>query len=299
MAGYCSNCGRPLGANSKFCTQCGAQQAIGNAPPAPQMSAPPLSPAPQRSQAPSSALKIVMVVLVCLGVLGAAAIGGVWYLAHRVKEAVVEKAQENGIDLNSITTPTKTSSNRHQTHKSCELLSKEEASSLLGEPIERTEYQDAECMYYGPPGLSAKLAGDQASDVYKRAQAPGSKVGAADMATAMDQLANNLGAAAGQTGSGGDLPLLMLTIEEDGKGAMMGLNASAALIGGIAHAADPEGHSTSVGGQIKGLGDQAVRLPKLGLHVLQGDTVIGIIAGPVPGADAKTIDIARLVLKRL
>lgn len=294
MASFCGNCGFALGATSKFCPQCGAQQAMGPAIPPSQPAAPPL-----RAPTSSSALKIVVIVLVCVGVLGIGAVGSLWYVAHRVKAAVVETAQENGIDLHSFAPTAKTSSNRYRTHKSCELLSKEEAASMLGEPIERTEYQDAECMYYGPPGLSAKLAGDQASDVYKRAQSPGSKVAATDVATAMDQLVNNLGAAAGQTGSNGELPLLMLSVEEDGKGAMMALNASAALVGGIAHAADPEGKAPSVGGPIKGLGDQAVRLPKLGLHVLQGDTVIGILAGPVPEADAKTIDIARLVLKRL
>jgi hypothetical protein len=303
MAGFCGNCGFQLDTSSKFCARCGAQQAIGNpAPYAPPLSAPPMSAPAVRPQGSSSVLKVVVIVLVCLGVAGAAAIGGVWYLAHRVKEAVVEKAQENGIDLNSITTPTKTSTNLHRTHESCELLSKEEAANLLGEPIDRTEYKDSACMYYGPAGLSAKLAGDKASDVYKRAQSPGSKVSAAEVATAFDQLVNNAGAAAGQTGSGGELPLLMLSVEEDGKGAMMALNASAALVGGIAHAADPEPSASAraeIGGQITGLGDQAVRLPKLGLHVLQGDTVIGVLAGPVPGADAKTIDIARLVLKRL
>jgi len=50
---------------------------------------------------------------------------------------------------------------------------------------------------------------------------------------------------------------------------------------------------------IPGLGDRAVRLPKLGLNVLQGETLVRVVAGPVPHAKEKTIEIARVVLKKL
>ena len=293
MAGFCSGCGFPMGDNAAFCPQCGTRQASGSsgAPPRPAAQAP-------GAPATGSGLKILVAILVCVGLAGAVVIGGLWYVAHRVKETVVAKARENGVDLGSIVPPERTSSNRHATHKACDLLSQEEAARLLGEPIVRTDYQDGSCLYYGPPGLSLKLAQEQASKAFDRAktQAPGSGV---DLTNAVDQLANSVGAVPGPPGSGGEMPLLMLNIEENGKGAMMALNATAALAGGVAHAADPEGKAPSVAGQIKGLGDQAVRLPKLGLHVLQGDAVIGLLAGPVPDADAKTIEIARLILKRL
>jgi hypothetical protein len=68
---------------------------------------------------------------------------------------------------------------------------------------------------------------------------------------------------------------------------------------GIFKDAKPDAKGEQFGAQIKGLGDQAVRVPKLRLNVLQGDTFIRIIAGPVADADAKSIDLARLVLKRL
>ena len=92
---------------------------------------------------------------------------------------------------------------------------------------------------------------------------------------------------------------VMLTVDDDGKGARVGLNATNALFTGIYRAAAPDAKDARFGAQIKGLGDQAVRLPKLGLNVLQGDTVIGIISGPVPDSDAKSVAIARVVLKRL
>jgi hypothetical protein len=243
-------------------------------------------------------MKILAVVLACLGVMGVVVIGGIWYAAHRIKEAVVEKAQENGVDLHSIVPPAKTTANLHKTHRACELLSKEEASNLLGEPVERSEYQDSACMYYGPSGLAAKLAQQQMSKAVKKAEAPGSHA-VVDITNAADQLANTIGAASGQIGSGGEMPLLILTVAEDGRSVMTALNTSSAIFNGIKSAADPDGKEPSIGGQIKGLGDQAVRMPKLGLQVLQGDTVIGLIPGPVPDSDAKTINLARLVLKRL
>lgn len=294
MAGFCGNCGFPLGANGTFCPQCGLRHLMGSTPASPQPAA-----QPSRAAATGSGLKVLVVILVCIGIAGAAVVGGLWYAAHRVKQAVVQKAKENGVDLGSIVQPARNSTNKHRFHKACELLSKEEAARMLGEPIERTEYRDAECLYYGPPGLSTKLAQSRFSEELKRAQTPGSEVRPANLATAAEQLASNFGSPAGQTGSGGEMPLLMLSVEEDGKGAMTALNMTEAFVAGIAHAADPEGKAPPVARQVKGLGDQAVQLPKLGLHVLQGDTVIGFLAGPVPDADSKTIEIARLVLKRL
>jgi hypothetical protein len=261
---------------------------------------PPQPAAQVSTPAAGSGLKILMVVLVCLGVAGAAVIGGVWYVAHRVKEAVVENAKANGVDLHSIIPPATATANRHKTHKACDLLSKEEAARVLGQPIERTEYQEEGCDYYGPPGVYEKLAQTQAAAAIKRAQAPGSQTGGMDVANGVGALIDSLGAAAGQNGSGGEMPLLMLVVsDENARSVMAAQNATNALFSGIFKAAEPDAKGTQFGAQIKGLGDQAVRVPKLGLNVLQGDTIVRIITGPVPDADAKSIDIARLVLKRL
>ena len=239
-----------------------------------------------------------MVVLACLGLLGVLAIGSLWYIAHRVKNAVIEKAQENGVDLRSIVPPDKTSHNRHKTHKPCDLLSKEEASSLLGEPIVRSEFRDAACVYNGPAGLAAQLAQENAAKTFKQLQTPSSKIGGMEVASAVEQLAGSMGA--GQDGNGGEMPMLMLAVDDDGKPQMTALNASNAIFSGIFNAADPEHKAQGLtSAQIKGLGDQAVRIPKLGLNVLQGETIVRVIPGPIPDADAKTIDIARVVLKKL
>ena len=298
MARFCTSCRFPLGANGTFCPQCGSRQDLAATPaPAPQ-------PAPGPALSPASGgsgLKILMVVMVCLGVAGLAVIGGVYYAYHRVKEAVVEKAKENGVDLNTIVPPKTSTVTRHKTHKACDLLSKEEAAQLLGEPVDRAVYQDKACMFMGPEGLSAKLAETQAHNTFQSAQAPNAKPNVTDITNAVDQLGSSIAASSGMQGVGvnGEMPLLMLSVDDDGKGAMAGLNATSALFSGIYHAAAPDQKDARFGSQIKGLGDQAVRLPKLGLNVLQGNTVIGLIPGPIPDPDTKTVAIARLILGRL
>jgi hypothetical protein len=121
-----------------------------------------------------------------------------------------------------------------------------------------------------------------------------------EVANGVGALVESLGAAAGQTGSGGEMPLLILSVtDENARSEMAAQNATNALFSGLFKAAAPDGKGEQVGGAVKGLGDQAVWVPKLGLNVLQGDSMIRVIAGPVPDADAKSIDLARLVLKRL
>jgi hypothetical protein len=299
MASFCGSCGAPLGVNSAFCPQCGTP--AGNRPnPVASPASPPVSPpypAPVTQTAKtSSGLKIVIVLLCCLVVGGAAVVGGMLYLAHRVKQAVVEKAAENGVDLSSI--GSSQSATHHTLPKVCGILTTADISRLIGEPIDRAELKDAMCMYYGPPGLSAKLAQDQASGTFNRAQVPNAKVDGTEVANSVDQLVNSLGAQAGQTGSGGELPLLMLGLDADGKAQMTAVSASKAIFGSLGKAADGTG-GIGFGSDIPGLGDKAIRIPKLGLNVLQGETLIRIIPGPFPDSDARTIAVARAVLPKI
>ena len=167
--------------------------------------------------------------LCCLAVGGAAVVGGLIYLAHRVKQASQQKSgKENGVDLRSIgSSDTNNSAMQRPLPKVCELLSKEDVSRLIGEPVERAEVKDAECEYYGPPGLSAKLAQEETSDELKRAKTPGAN--AQMQAIELQRMLNGVGARAGNaeagpTGSGGELPLLVLGLSPDGKSTMNALN---------------------------------------------------------------------------
>lgn len=243
-----------------------------------------------------SGFKILMVLLVCFAVAAVAAIGGLYYIGHKVKQAVVKKAEAYGVTLPSM--PSRSSAPaRPRPRNTCDLLSQQEVSRILGEPIERTESQPDSCNYWGPAGLGAKLAQQQASDTFQRAQAPGAKVDGAEVTNSVDQLINNLGAGApGATGSG-EMPLLMLTVQNDGGPQMAAITATGAIFNPIFKSAGAKGASMTA--EITGLGDKAIRLPKLGLNVLKGDVIIRIIAGPVPEADAKTIEIARTVLPKV
>jgi len=245
----------------------------------------------------STALKIVLVLLCVLVLGGMAVAGGVYYLAHRAKQMIVQKAAEQGVDLNSLASSSAGESSRHLP-KPCDVWSKEQVSGLIGEPIERAEPSDGLCQYFGPAGLSAKLAQEGASSTFRRAQAPGAKVGGTEVANSVDQLVNSMAVQNGQPGSGGEMPLLMLAIMPDGKAQMTAVSATKAIFGSLGKTADGSG-GLDFGADIPGLGDKAVRVPKLGLNVLQGETLVRIIPGPFPDSDSKTIAVARAVLPRI
>ena len=295
MASFCSGCGFPLAAGAGFCPNCGMRQqgAVSPAPPPMQPAA--MAPPPPQVRS-GSGLKIVLVLVGFLAFAGIAAIGGLWYIGHRVKAAVVEKAKAYGVDLPKDI-PMSTESHRAvRLPKPCDLLSKEEAAAMLGEPIERTQTSEEGCLYFGPPGLALKLAQEHTQSTIKKAEAPGAAVPAGEMATAVDNLLN--AAAAGSNArSGGEQPLLMLMIDPDGKAQLAAMSIAKGIFGGIAKSSS--GADFSMGTEISGLGDRAIRLPKLGLNVLKGEVLIRIIPSSVPDADTKTINIARAVLPKI
>jgi hypothetical protein len=300
MASFCPNCGFPQGSASAFCSKCGARQAVAPQQPAATPAAP--------SSGGGTILKIVLVVFVVVGLLGVAAIGGLWYVGHRVKQAVMQKAAENGVDLSTLTPPASRSNGATpKIKRMCGYLSKEEASRLVGEPIEIAEVKDSMCLYMGPPGLAASLAQQQAGAALGKAQAPGAKPSGMDVISAVDQMASTMGAQGGIAGSSGEYPLLMVGVDPDGRAQMTALAAANGIFGGILHAAEadqskpgqPACTTDCFGVNIPGLGDRAIRLPKLGLNVLQGELLVRVIPGPIPDANRKTTAIARTVLGRL
>ena len=285
MAGFCGNCGFPLGINGTFCTQCGSRQSGAAVHPGPSGPSGPVAVAKT-----GSGFKILGIVLVCFLGAGILAVGAVFYAAHRVKQAVVEKAASYGVDLHS--SPSSTSSSRSiRRVPACQLLSKEEAAQLLGEPIDRSQDQSDSCLYFGPPGLSEKLAREGASSTFRRAQAPGSTVDGAEVADTMTKLLGSVAAA--QQPGGGDAPLLTLVVDwTDGKAQMTAISI---LNAGVSRTDALKGGSAD----IPNLGDRAIRLANLGLNVLKGDAIIRILPGPVPEANDKAVALARAILPRV
>jgi hypothetical protein len=337
MANFCSNCGAAQPDGSPFCAHCGARQAApagaptqanlrpaAATPPADQPPLPPVAasnfnqqsytqppsnqqgfqPAPLPQAKKGSGLKILAFLLAFFVLAGAATLGGLYYVAHRLKQAVVEKAASAGVDLNSISSPvTSNTASKIHIYKACDLLPKTDAAAMLGEPIEHIEDQGATCLYYGPAGLSGKLAQEGTANLLNQMQQPGAQVNGNEVADSLSKLMGGLAAQAGAAGTGatagssGDVPLLTFVIDGDGKAQMTALTATKAIFGGIGKAAS--GGTQGFGADIPGLGDRAVRLANLGLNVLQGNTLIRLIPGPVPNANDKTIAIARAILPKL
>ena len=287
MANFCSNCRFPLAASASFCPQCGRPLTAAAAPA-------PLPPAAAKGG--GSAMKIVLIVVVCFAAIGVAAIAAGYYAVHKVKDAVVAKAQSYGVDLNSIPSPVPSStSSSAKVYKPCEILPKDDASNLLGEPIERTEFKDAACLYYGPPGLAVKLGAQDTSEMMAKAKA-GATLNGGDVADTVTKMLGAVAAQSGQNGTpGGEAPLLTFLVDADGRPQMTALALNKAIFGGIG--ADSKGGG--LGAEIPNLGDRAIRLGPLGLNVLKGDTVIRIVVGPVPDANNKSEAIARAVLPRI
>jgi hypothetical protein len=154
---------------------------------------------------------------------------------------------------------------------------------------------DGACLYYAPAGLAEKLATQEASDMMKKAKA-GQQMNGGDMADTVTKMLGAVAAKNGENGAkGGDVPLLTLLIDPDGRPQMTAVAATKGIFGKIGEDSGGGG----LGADIPNLGDRAIRLGPLGLNVLKGDTVIRIIVGPVPDANGKSVAIARAVLPRI
>ena len=283
MASFCAQCGFPLESAATFCPRCGtARSGMSNAPPPQQM----MQPAgPTRPAAKSNTgTIIVVIVLVCVGLAGAAAYT-VMSFVHRAERAVVAKAATYGVDLKSH--PSKSSStNASRTAKGCDLISKDMVAQALGQPIEKMEQVKDEpgtCVFSGPPGLAVKLAKEDAETAYKRAQQPG-----ASPSEGVEMARGITGVIGGpyQT-SGGEAPLLIFVITRgDGRTQMTALTINKAMFGKIPGTFE----------DVPGLGDRAILAPPLGLNVLKGDSLIRIVVAPMTGSREKAVALARAIL---
>jgi len=282
MANFCRNCGVSVPPNAAFCGNCGSQQTTGQPNTAPASSFPAASARGTRNNLG----KFLLIAFACVALLLTAAGVGVYYAVHKVKQIAAAKVHEYGLDTSSSSAAR--TAVRHL--DVCSLLSVNEATKLLHEPVTRSEKELDQCLYYGSPGLAARLAREQMNARVKESQNSANHVDAAGVADAVTNLAGSLaneGAIAGHPGR--EMPLLTVTVAADGKSQMVALRASKALFSGVEGA----------GADIPDLGDRAIQLANLGLNVLQGDLLLRIVPGPVPKAHERSIDVAREILPRL
>src|ERR1039458_5544939 len=151
MAGFCGSCGAPLSQQSGFCGGCGARAAQ-------QPAAAPVAKSPGGG---GSALKVVLIVVGVLFVLGAVSLGGMYYMAHRyVTMAEDLTGIKAGDMVHSIREAANHSSHDARTEKrdGCLLLTKDEASAILGIEVIRADgkpdgQQSGEhCSFFVKPG---------------------------------------------------------------------------------------------------------------------------------------------------
>jgi hypothetical protein len=176
MASFCTKCGAPLGAGP-FCVNCGtktgnvatpAQQPMQTpATATPMQSAPVAAPSTavaqnttvtQKKMSPLAKLGIAAVVIIFVG--GALAIGGVYYVAHRVSQKI---HQEAGSLLGSTSDSENSNSTGGSSSASnslgdvCRFLSKEDVSTAIGVEIIRTQTVDNNGCSYIAKGTQADM----------------------------------------------------------------------------------------------------------------------------------------------
>ena len=302
MASFCGSCGAPISAQGGFCGGCGARAATTPAFGPPPQGAP--MPPPTASGG-GSVVKIVLIAVGVLFVFGVIAIGGLYYTAHRyVKMAEDVTGLKSGDVVRSISEAAKRGS-RSSAHEAkrdgCLLLSKEEASAILGIQVERVdgkpnEQQSGEhCDYFVKPGSveenveklkeAVKAVKDDPNTATKPNQLP---PGAIDMnkvlARGVVEAARN-----------GEAPYFGFAVErEDGKIIFQAFRLADRLGGGDL------GASGGKAAEPLGVGDQAaIGIGDSRLCVVQGNSAVTLDMTQVTDGRTKGIALAKAILPRL
>ena len=154
MAAFCVSCGAPLAEGVKFCSKCGA---VVQAAPSAPVSAAPTAPAPATpaSGGSNTAVKIIIGVLAVLVFLSLLVAGSCFYVAYRVKKKVHEVSR----DMGGEAAPYKGK------RQPCAMLTGEEASRALGQPVASVEQTGtSNCVYHFGPGGNQRFAIDYTWD---------------------------------------------------------------------------------------------------------------------------------------
>ncbi|MBI5280731.1 MAG: zinc ribbon domain-containing protein [Candidatus Solibacter usitatus] len=202
MANFCPSCGKPLAPEAGFCAHCGSRLAAG-APAPPQA----VSPAPA---AKGSGLgKILLIVVLVLGFLGVAVVGGVVYVGYKIKNKAESVAQDMGLNQpQGAYGPA-----LRRTADVCSLLSKDELQEIMSLPIVRADREGNSCTYYGEAAATAAGGEAKVKESFEKLQKSEPK-SVEDAKAVMEQLTKGLAGAAAATGSapGGAVPVLKITV---------------------------------------------------------------------------------------
>lgn len=281
---FCQTCGAQM--SGSFCTSCGARASVGSGAsvsPPPLSAGPPLAPAAKTG----AGMKILFVVLGLLGVMGVLFMGGIWYVAHRVKV----KAAENGINLTDL-------SDRPGPARrldACELLSKAELSQILSVPVERVEgggsSTHSTCRYFSA-AAEQKSSDDAAAAMKHLQEAKTTGNGEPTPEQTMKELGSVI---RGVTVPAGNGQILSLEVDTVGaKASMTGFKIGVGVMG------KSVGIKQGGGEILNGIGDEAAAGPLGSLFMFRkGDVAVQLDGRTLPGGQDTEVAIAKRILAKL
>ena len=225
----CPRCGSPTVGNEIYCSSCGDRLALGRSGP----------PRPGKRRA-------VFWVLGIVALLGLAAIGGVWYVGHRISRAVHARLGPDGdAALGRVAKSLGTTS--RESHRDeefgCALISQADASLIAGTAVTRIESSSDGCTYYGIPDPKLDPDADSVQELAGGANADPKLAGTIRQMTGAMRASVAREDSATHPGPGGERPLFAV-------------HASAALSLSMESAKKLNGSATG-GEAISGVGDDA------------------------------------------
>jgi hypothetical protein len=309
MANFCSACGSPVNEESGFCGGCGARTTAPAQTPTPVQTTV-VQPAAPVSSSGSSFLKIALVLVACLFVFGAVAVGSLYYYAHRLVKNV-ESA--TGVSVDDVTSSIRAAAKNQRNNggsdikrDGCALISKEDVQDILGVQLERvdgtvsssTSYAE-HCDYFvkeeSPEESVAKIKAAAAEVQSRKDASPVDESQPQSERTRKDgtekMLKSMLHAAAGGAG-GSDAPYFHFVVDREQGKMQFGVFKATNALTGMDQIRATE--------SLNGLGDKAILGPMdSSLCVLSGNVSVVLYLEQVPDGKAKGIALARKILSRI
>jgi hypothetical protein len=296
MNRFCEKCGAPTQVGAKFCGSCGAgaqQQAFQPVTQTAPVQAGASQPAPLpaiATKASSPWLKVIIVVLIVIFVCGAAAVGGVIYVAHKVSQKAHEYSREV---LGETASSTEAAAAERTTQLAaanngtavagdpCRLLSKEDVGRAIGVPILETSPADGGCSYLAK-GTAADMAAKHAAAMMGAKGADKKTQGMFEEFASGVLNSTPKNAHTDTESADGNVVVFNFGIDSNSAREQMHLNAK--VLGGLGSTAQQP---------LYGIGDEAFAEADSMIMVRKGDKLIRILYMSCPCSTDAVIPLAR------
>jgi len=272
---FCQNCGSQV--DGAFCANCGKSV---NQPPALSQGGPINPPGAAASSSGSKIILIIVGVFLAIGLLGAAAL---MYVGHKVRQV----ASDYGINPGS-TTPI----GRPHSYNACDLLSKDEASQILGTPIASSKVNGtgvtSRCDFYPAKQGNSDDIASAVDSLKKIGDQPDSPQKASQVQDALTKMAKS-------ASTDPDMAILTINVNgRDGRSNMAGFAGAYRIMAGITKQSGMKASE-----DISGIGDRAVLGAIGNMMFLKGDTSVELAGPAVLGSKDAAIALARRIASRL